>query len=120
MATEVSETANAFAETACKLLTEYTARLVTQKQEVVKILDQLHSSRTSEMDSTYLRQRYTNEWDEFWGSKVVFEGLCRKASQWIEHGKSPEPNLELELEVRLADFENKLQTMHDFFDSNRV
>lgn len=120
MASEISETANEFAETACQLLVEYSARLEAQKQEVLKILDRFHDSRGSKMDSEYLRQRYHNERHHFFRSREVFEVLSRKASQWIEHGKSPRPNLELELEVRLADFEHMLRSMDDFFHSNVI
>lgn len=120
MASEVLETGNAFAESACKLLTEYTARLVSLKQEVVRILDQYHISRTSKPDSDYLRRRYLYEMDAFFDSKDVYENLSRKASQWVEHGKPPKANLALELEVRLADFESTLQSMERFFSANRV
>ena len=120
MASEISETANAFAETACKLLIEFTARLVTQKQEVVKILEQFHGPRAGKVDSSYLRQRYSNEMHEFSESREAFEKLIRKTSQWVEHGKSPQPNLELELEVRLANFETMLRSMEHFFDTNRL
>lgn len=120
MVNEMSDTANAFAETACKLLIEYTARLVRQKQEVLTILDRFHDSRGSKMDSHYLRQRYKNEQQQFFRSREVFEVLSRKASQWVEHGRSPKPNLELELEVRLADLENMLRSMDEFFHSNDI
>lgn len=120
MVNEMSESANAFAETACKLLIEYTARLVTQKQEVLKILDQFHDSRGTKINSQYLRQRYDEEKYRFFNSRQVFEVLSRKASQWIEHGRSPRPSLELELEVRLADFENTLRSMDHFFHSNDI
>jgi predicted DNA-binding protein (UPF0278 family) len=123
MASEMRDTGSAFAETACKLLIEYAARLIMQKQEVVKILDRFHSSRVkmeSKMDSHYLHQRYMNEMNEFMESREVFETLIRKASQWVEHGKSPQPHLELELEVRLADFENMLRSMTNFFHTNHI
>jgi uroporphyrinogen-III decarboxylase len=120
MPSERPDTANAFAETACKLLIEYADRLVVQKQEAVKILDQFHASRASKMDSGYLSQRYKNEMHEFIRSREVFETLIRKASQWVEHGRSPQPHLELELEVRLADLENMLRSMDYFFQTNHI
>lgn len=123
MASEVSETGNAFAQTACKLLIEYTARLLTQRQEAVKILDRFHDSRgtvRSSMDAAYLRGRYEQEKDQFYRSREVFKTLIRKASQWIEHGKTPKPHLEMELQLRLADFESTLQSMEDFFNSNYI
>lgn len=118
MANEMSETSDAFAETACKLLIEYTARLAKQKQEVLAIMDRYHDTRGSKIDSRYLRQRLDDEKRHFFRSRRVLEELNRKASQWIEHGRSPRPHLELELKVRLADFEEMVQSMDEFFDSS--
>jgi hypothetical protein len=121
MKSEMSETAIEFAETACKLLSEYTNRLAAQKQEVVTILDRFHESSTIHYDlKSYLRSRYRNEMDEFLHSRQTFEVLIRKVSQWVEHGTSPKPGLELELELRLADFERMLRSMDDFFQSNSI
>jgi hypothetical protein len=116
----ILDEANAFATTACKLLVEYTARLVAIKQEVLKIQDQLNDLRGSKMELRYLRQRFNNEKDQFFRSKGVYEVLTRKASQWIEHGKSPRPDLQMELEVRLADFENTLRSTEEFFYSSEM
>lgn len=108
--------ANAFAETACKLLAEYTARLIAQKQKARQILDEFHTGRGSKIiDHGYLRRRFDEEREEFFNSREVFEKLSRKASQWVEHGRPPKPNLELELEVRLADFESTLRSVERFF-----
>ena len=120
MTSDISETGNEFAETACKLLIEYTTRLVTQKQELLKILERFRGMRTSKIDSEFLRQRYADEMHEFLTSNGVFETLIRKASQWVEHGKPPKPNLQMELEVRLSDFENTLQSMHHFISRNQI
>lgn len=123
MASEMSEAGSAFAETACKLLIEYTARLVTQKQEASKILDRFYDARGSSkltLDSSYLRDRYENERKQFFNSREVFEALIRKSSQWIEHGRSPRPHLQMELELRLADFESTLRSVDEFFNSHFI
>jgi hypothetical protein len=121
MVSKMPDTANTFAESACKLLTEYTARLIAQKQEVVKILDQFYSAgpRGPKFER-YMSQRYDDERHMFMRSREVFERLIRKTSQWVEHGKTPEPHLEMELEVRLADLESTLQSMEHFFHANQI
>lgn len=120
MVNDVSETSSAFAETACKLLVEYTARLMKQKQDVLAILSQYHDMRGSKINSEYLRQRYDSERDQFYQSREVFETLSRKVSQWVEHGRAPKPHLELELAVRLADFESTMRAMESFFHLNEM
>lgn len=110
----------AFAVTACKLLSEYTARLATQKQDVIRILEQFHNAPPNKKDMGLLHARYRNEFDDFMQSKEVFNTLIRKASQWVEHGRLSQPHLEMELEVRLADLESKLRSMERFFHSNQI
>lgn len=119
MASDVSNTANAFAATACKLLIEYSARLAAQKEEVKKIVDEYNNPKMGRSPS-YLSHKYSSEMSEFMRSREVFDTLVRKASQWVEHGRSPQPHLELELEVRLADFESMLRSMDSFFHENRI
>jgi hypothetical protein len=58
-----------------------------------------------------------NERDEFNNSRKIFDLLLRRASQWVEHGIPPKPGLEMELELRLADFERMLRSMEQFFQS---
>lgn len=117
MVSEASDRATAFAETACKLLEEYTDRLIAQKQEAVKMLDRIADPRSS-ISSRHLRERFQNEARDFFKSRETYERLIRKASQWVEHGRSPKPGLELELEIRLADFESKIRSISRFFETN--
>jgi hypothetical protein len=119
MASDASDRATGFAEAACKLLIEYTARLVAQKQEATKMLDRINDHRAS-IDSDYMRRRFRDEMLDFFESRETYDGLIRKASQWVEHGRSPKPGLELELEVRLADFESMIRSMSRFFETNSM
>lgn len=118
---ELSNRGTAFAEAACKLLIEYSNRLALKRHELASIVEQ---SNDVELGSRpyktkhYLRNRWMIERDDFALSKKVYETLIRKASQWIEHGEGANPGLELELQVRLADFEAMVRSMDGFIQSN--
>lgn len=80
MASDTSDRATGFAEAACKLLIEYTARLAAQKQEATKMLDRINDHRSS-VDSDHMRRRFRDEMNDFSEARETYERLIRKASQ---------------------------------------
>ena len=118
MLNESLTSSDAFAKAACKLIKEYMIRLESKKQYALRILDQIRAFQAPTEQTEYLRKRYMQEYQDFVNSREAYEKLIRKSSQWIEHGKLPQPSLELELEVRLADFEDTLRMLGIFFQSN--
>lgn len=123
MPNEVSDIGNAFAKTACRLLRDYTADLRTLKSEMIVLFDKFReASKSPEVEQTeYLRRRFFDEMHAFYDlSSSAYRKLVEKSSQWVEHGKLPNPSLELELQVRLAEFECALRNMQQFFNSNHL
>lgn len=120
MGNEYSDIGNAFAETSCKLLKEYTERLLAIKSEMTKLLEGFHASVDRRLDPLYVHERFNTERMAFEEHYPTFEKLIRQSSQWVEHGKPPKPHLQLELEVRLSDFETLIRSMRQFFRSQRI
>lgn len=107
------EIGNAFASKACELLKEFSKRLDQMRAAGIKLQETYHTGRPS-TSPEYLRQRYAMLFQEFNTSLPVYQMLIRQSSQWIQHGKASQPHLQLEMEVRLSDFEQKLRIMQGF------
>ena len=111
---------DAFAAKASELLKEFTVRLEQTRADAVRLLEAYHKQDgPSQLRIEYLRIRYENHRQEFFGSQQAFNILVRQASQWMQHG-SASPAVRLELEVRLADFERMMQAMHMFFAQHNI
>ena len=112
-----AENDNDFAVVACKLLKEYTDRTQKKKSEICEIIDKMNllaPGRTLDV----LTQRAHFERMSFFRSRIVYDKLIRKVSQWIEHGRSAPPGLQLEMELRLADLEFLVMELEMFVNSN--
>ena len=124
MATEIESVSDEFAETACKLIKEYSEEIERLRLDTIKVLDLYHDSSSkglkSEKEREYLENRFTNNFDMFRSFIPAYETLVRKSSQWIQHAKDARPGKQLELDVRLEQFEQKLDAIQRFFDQNAI
>jgi len=107
---------DAFAAKACELIKENAARIRNVKAELSAFADKqyLESSGTLQR---YLDKRWEYEKQSFEAFSPIYKDLIRKSSQWLQHGRIPSPELRLELEIRLADFEKLLSDCNVFFAS---
>lgn len=115
-----------FVEIACRLLKEYADRTQKKKSELSEIIDKRNSVtlgpgwgiHSNDKTGEVLSQRVHFEHMSFERSKTVYQKLIRKVSQWVEHGRSAPPGLQLELEMRLADLEFLVGDLEMFINSN--
>jgi len=114
MDSEVFDDSDKFATTACQLLREYSERLQEVKREITKMADSFHGVRSSKMDFEYFQRRVQAELMSYDRSRPMYDKLSRKCSQWLEHGKPIRPHLQLEMEIRLDDFERLVGTMEHY------
>lgn len=121
MATDMELVSDEFSETACKLLKEYSTEIENLRIDSIQLLDSYYQNAQLEKDEKdYLLRRFRNNFDSFRTLKTTYQTLVRKASQWIQHAKDASPGKQLELEVRLDEFEKRLIIMHRFFTSNKL
>lgn len=111
MITDGYEIGDKFAETACKLIKEYSDRLLASKTEMAKLIDQAIAGEQQKAEIDHLRSRFQQERVFFEKSNASYSKLLRQSSQWLEHGKEISPHLRLELEVRLLDLKALLQSL---------
>ena len=111
-----------FSETACKLLKEYATEIEKLRTDSIGILDSYYSGERSigKDERDYLLRRFRNNRDSLDSLSTTYQTLVRKTSQWIQHAKDASPGKQLELEMRLNEFENRLNNIHGFFDSNQI
>jgi hypothetical protein len=109
------EMGDKFADTACKLIKEYSARLLATKTELSKLIDQANTCNQQKFEIDYLRRRFEQERIFFHNSAAGYSKLIRQTSQWLEHGKEISPHLRLELEVRVEDLQSLLQGVEYLF-----
>jgi hypothetical protein len=114
------EIGNAFAKKACALMKEFTQRLERMQGTAVQLLDMYHGTGMPAISPEYTRQRIQLIAQDFNNSMHAYNVLIRQSSQWVQHGKSSEPSLQLELEIRLADFERMLSSMQQFFAMTNI
>ena len=119
---EPSSLTNNFAKTACNLLLEYTNRLISRKEKSVNLIQRFSESRSKK--ESYLADQlfklYQDEKEDFFQTQQTYTMLIRKVSQWFEHGKTPDPNLELELSVRLIDLQTHFESLNQFYHNNHL
>ncbi len=124
MATDIESVSDEFAETACKLIKEYSDEIERLRLDTIKVLDLYHDSGAksvkSDEERRYLKNRFTNNLDMFRSFIPVYGTLVRKSSQWIQHAQEARPGKQLELDVRLEQFEQKLNAIQRFFDQNAI
>lgn len=122
MATDIELISDEFSDVACSLMKEYSSEIEKLRLDSIQVLDSYYKS-TDKLDKAgreYLVRRYRENVDSFTRLLSAYERLVRKTSQWIEHSKEPRPGKQLELEVRLDEFENRLQNMQSFYSANRL
>ena len=112
---KIQEVGDAFAAKAAQLLKEFTQRMERERDDVVRLLEAYNKQDgPPQLRAEYLRARYENHRHDFHGSMATYNTLSRQSSQWLQHG-DVSPPIKLELEVRLADFERTMQSMHMFY-----
>ncbi len=124
MATDIESLSDEFAETACKLIKEYSDEIESLRLDTIKILDLYHDSgpkgEKSKEERDYLAKRFNNNLDMLRSFIPAYRTLVRKSSQWIQHAQEARPGRQLELDVRLEQFEQKLHAIQRFFDQNAI
>lgn len=92
---------NAFAVTAIMLLKEQNATL-TKFHDELKATIKMGESRKEPPGEELQRKRILRFHHEFHDLGRVTDTLIRRSSQWQQHAKPLRPDVELELEIRLA------------------
>lgn len=121
MATDTELISDEFSDTACRLLKEYSAEIEKLRSDTIQILDSYYSGeRKLEKDEReYLARRYQDNLEAFNSLHSTYQTLIRKTSQWLEHAKEASPGKQLELEVRLHEFERRVNNTNRFLMANR-
>lgn len=121
MATDMELISDEFSDIACGLLKEYSSDIEKLRIDSIQVLDTFYKSAVSDKEGKkYLTRRFQDNVESFQSLLSTYERLVRKTSQWIQHAKEPRPGKQLELEVRLDEFEKRLQNAQRFFASNRI
>lgn len=115
-----SQVSDEFAKTASALLKEFSGELRALQQASMDLLDELTKAGITPARREMLRARISNVREDFHNSNPTYDRLVAKASQWLSHGKKPKPSLEMELEIRLCEFEDRLKFTHSFFAQSEI
>jgi hypothetical protein len=122
MATDTELISDDFSDVACSLLKEYSSEIDKLRTESIQILDSYHlgEKKGDKDESKYLERRYRDNVEFFNSLLSAYQTLIRKTSQWIQHAKEARPGKQLELEVRLGEFERRLLNAQRFFRSKQL
>jgi len=122
MATDTELISDEFSDTACRLLKEYSAEIEKLRSDTIQVLDWYYmlERKPQKQESDYVKKRIQNNVDLVGSLTAAFETLVRKTSQWIQHANHASPAKQLELEVRLQQFQQRVDNIHRFFESNMI
>lgn len=101
-----------FAKTAVSLLKEYSAKLDRYRDEAQLLVER---SKDSRIPRQLIHQDFFIIKHSCENLSRALEHLARQISQRIEHGQLGDTE-RLELQIRLADFENNLLRTQEFFN----